>query len=560
VFHSRIFFVTCAVAFPLFAAAAPSASNKVAPVAIDRDGRLSYQPDGFGNVVPDFSLAGYRHGGVALPVAPVIVHLAPDPDSDDDSRRIQAAIDKAAAAPENSADGVRGAVLLAKGSYRCGRTLSIPAGVTLRGMGQDADGTVIVATMVPGKGAGSQPILIRMTGKGGLRTTGAPHALTAEKVPIGSHHVTVADARVFKVGQRVIVERASTASWIRDLKMDQIQLNKGGKQWSPKEYVLRWQSRIQAINGDVLTLDTPVICSLERQYGGGSVYACAADTRGRAAAVESIRLVSIYQNGAETKDEGHAWDAIRIDSLVDCWVREVTALHFADSCVNVGQSASRITVQDCAMIDPVSLIAGGRRYSFVGSGQYVLFQRCYTRNGRHDFVTGKKDVGPTVFLDCLAEKTHSDIGPHHRWSCGQLYDNVKGGAIHVQDRGASGTGHGWAGNAQVLWNCEAKTLICQKPWPPGCQNWAIGCTGADRKPSLAGRPEGFLHSRNSPVEPRSLYLAQLKQRIDRSGGNGGAAILAVTTGEQRRGNLWKSLRERYAQEPEYPKSAASCNR
>jgi hypothetical protein len=260
----------------------------------------------------------------------------------------------------------------------------------------------------------------------------------------------------------------------------------------------------------------------------------------------------MYQTGNETKDEHHAWDAIRVDSLVDSWVRNVTALHFADSCVNVGQRASRITVQDCAMIDPVSTITGGRRYSFVGSGQYVLFQRCYTRNGRHDFVTGKKDVGPTVFLDCLAERTHSDIGPHHRWSCGQLYDNVKGGAINVQDRGASGTGHGWAGNAQVLWNCETATLICQRPWPPGSQNWAIGCTGANRKPSLAGRPPGIWHSRNTPVTPRSLYLAQLKERINRSGGNGESAVLAVTTSGQREGNLWESLRQRYGDEPAYP--------
>lgn len=545
----RTCLLSFALALPILAAGDPPVAREGAPVAVGRDGRLTYEADAFGNVVPDFSMAGYQNGGVALPVAPVIARLEPVSDSDDDSRRIQAAIDQVAAAPENPTNGIRGAVLLAKGSYRCAKKLDIPAGVTLRGEGQDAKGTVLVATMVPSKAAGSQPILIQMGGKGALKTTGAPHAVTDEKVLLGCRRLTVANAAAFKSGDCIIVERASTATWIRDLKMDRIQLKKGGKQWSPKDYILRWQSRILTIKGDVLTLDTPVICSLERRYGGGSVYACSADTRGRAAAVENMRLVSIYQKGAETKDERHAWDAIRVDSLIDSWVRDVTALHFADSCVNVGKSASRITVQDCAMIDPVSEITGGRRYSFCAGGQYVLFQRCYTRNGRHDFVTGKKDVGPTVFLDCLAEKTHSDIGPHHRWSCGQLYDNVKGGAINVQDRGASGTGHGWAGNAQVLWHCEAATLICQKPWPPGSQNWAIGCTGADRKPAHADRPPGLWHSRNKPVAPRSLYLAQLKERIDRGGGNGEAAILAVTTEEQRRGNLWKSLSQHHGHEP-----------
>jgi hypothetical protein len=181
----------------------------------------------------------------------------------------------------------------------------------------------------------------------------------------------------------------------------------------------------------------------------------------------------------------------------------------------------------------------------VGGGQFVLFQRCYTRHGRHDFVTGHGDLGPTVFLDCLAEETHADIGPHHRWACGQLYDNVRGGQIHVQDRGRSGTGHGWAGNAQVFWNCAADSLLCQKAWIPSAQNWAIGCIGRKGKPALPGRPDGWWESFGQTVAPRSLYLAQLSERIQRAGGDAEAALRAVTTPEQRQGSLWANLRQRY---------------
>lgn len=534
-------------------AAAPAATSAGEPVAIGRDGRLHYQADGFGNVVPDFSLAGYQHGGVPLPESPVVAQLAAASGSEDDSARIQAAINQVAAAPENPATGSRGAVLLGKGLYRCARTLVMPAGVTLRGEGQDAGtGTVIIATMVPPAGSETKPTLIHLTGKGALKTAGPAHAVLDEQVPVGRHVLTVADAAAFKAGDTVMLERSPNAAWIHDLKMDQIKLGAGGHQWTPAEYVLRWQSRITAVKGNALLLDTPVPFALERSYGGAAVYACAADTRGRAAAVENLRLESVYAKGRQNDDERHAWNAIVIDHLVDSWVRNVTAVHFAYSCVSVAQDAARITVQDCAMIDPVSSITGGRRYSFVGGGQYVLFQRCYTRNGRHDFVTGHANIGPTVFLDCLAEQTHADIGPHHRWSCCQLYDNVQGGMINVQDRGGSGTGHGWAGNAQVLWNCTAISLLCQKPWLPSAQNWAIGCTGADGKPSLAGRLSGVWASRNAPVAPRSLYLAQLAQRIERAGGNGGAAIRAVTTLEQRQGSCWPQLQQRYANEPAYP--------
>lgn len=520
------------------------AKDSPQPVVIT-GGALRYLADDFGNTVPDFSMVGYRNGGVALPVAPVSVTLKPMPASEDDSNRIQAAIDIVAKMPELGPDGVKGAVLLSRGSYRCGKTLTIPAGVTLRGEGQDADGTVITATMRSQK-EGSGPTLIIMKGGNKLQAGKTEHDILDEKVPIGAKQMKVAGAAAFKPGDHVLVERKATKAWIHDLKMDQIKnLRSEGKQWSPEDYTLRWQSRVVSVKDDIVSLDTPVVCALERCYGGGVLLKCSTESQDRAAAVERLRLDSIYQVGKENSDEDHAWIAINVAGLVDSWVRDVTALHFALSCVSVSKSSSRITVQDCAMIDPISKIIGGRRYSFVGSGQYVLFQRCYTRNGRHDFANGACDVGPSVYLDCVAEKTHADIGPHHRWSCGQLYDNVKGGQMRVQDRGSMGTGHGWAGNSQVFWNCSSSALVCQKAWIPSAQNWAIGCVGVKAVPSYPGRPEGYWQGFGQHVVPRSLYLAQLKERFDRDGGKGDEAIQAVTTPEQRQGQIWEQLTLRF---------------
>jgi len=508
-------------------------------------GTLKYTPDAFGHTIPDFSLAGYCHGGVALPVAPVVETLKPLSDSPDDSARIQAAIDRVAKLPERHETGIRGAVLLTRGSYRCGKTLTVPAGVTLRGEGQDADGTVITATGLPS--AGGAKTLINVTGSGKLQVDKKAHAVLDEAVPLGAKQIKVQEAALFKPGDLVKIERKATQEWIHDIKMDQIALNPGGHQWTPAEYTRSWQARVVSVKGDTLILDTPVVCALERRYGGGSVFKCT-DNRGRAAAVERMRLDSVYVHGKENEDEDHAATGISLNGLVDSWVREVTALHFIYNAVGVGQGASRITVQDCAMIDAVSQVTGGRRYSFPAGGQYVLFQRCYARNGRHDFVTGVSNVGPTVYLDCLAEKTHADIGPHHRWSCGQLYDNVKGGEMRVQDRGSMGSGHGWSGNCQVFWNCESTSLVCQRPETPGAQNWAIGCVGTKGNPSRPGRMDGCWESFGQHVVPRSLYLAQLKERIDRSGGKGEAAIVATTTAEQRAGTIWESLHQRFSKE------------
>lgn len=524
---------------------ATPANEGALAISLSSEGRLKYTPDAFGNTIPDFSLAGYRHGGVALPVAPVVETLNPVAGSQDDSVRIQAALDRVAQAPERGVDGVRGAVLLTRGTYRCGTTLRVPAGVTLRGIGQESDGTIIIATMHAQKEGGG-PTLISMSGSDKLQVDKVAHAILDDVVPLGARKIKVADVGAFRDGDLVTIERKAVQSWIHDLKMDQIALHAGGKQWTPSGYTRSWQSRIVSVIGDTLTLDTPVTCALERRYGGGSVYKCINDPRGRGAAVERVRLISVYQAGKETSDENHAWTAISMSGLVDSWVRDVTALYFAYACVGVNRSCSRITVQDCAMIDPVSEITGGRRYSFSAGGQYVLFQRCYTRNGRHDFVNGPNDIGPSVYLDCLAEKTHSDIGPHHRWACGQLYDNVKGGQINVQDRGGMGSGHGWAGNCQVLWNCEGTSIVCQKPEIPSAQNWAIGCVGKKGKPALPSRLDGCWQSFGQHVEPRSLCLRQLQDRL------GIEAVRTVVTPEQLNGSIYEQLRRRYGGEPEYP--------
>ncbi len=81
------------------------------------------------------------------------------------------------------------------------------------------------------------------------------------------------------------------------------------------------------------------------------------------------------------------------------------------------------------------------------------------------------------FTTVRLKKTHADIGPHHRWAVGTLYDNITtDGEINVQDRGNYGSGHGWAGVTQVLWNCTVKRAAVQSPWTSG-KNYNIGMKG-----------------------------------------------------------------------------------
>ena len=106
-----------------------------------------------------------------------------------------------------------------------------------------------------------------------------------------------------------------------------------------------------------------------------------------------------------------------------------------------------------------------------------------------------------------------------------------------------GSGHGWAGNCQVLWNCEGTSIVCQKPEIPSEQNWAIGCVEKKGKPALPNRLDGCWQSFGQHVEPRSLYLRQLQDRL------GATAVRAVATPEQLNGSIFEQLRRRYGREP-----------
>lgn len=217
-------------------------------------------------------------------------------------------------------------------------------------------------------------------------------------------------------------------------------------------------------------------------------------------------------------------------------MRNVTAQYFAYSCVKVESESTRITIEDCAFLDPKSIITGSRRYAFVmqGRANHILFQRCYADNARHSFVTGSRVPGPNVFVDCYAHGCHNDSGPHHRWAVGTLFDNVYDSKeINVQNRGPSGTGHGWAGAQQVLWNCEAGSIICEAP--EGAMNFAIGCSGKMKNGKWIDEPEGWWEHQWRKVTPRSMYYRQLEDRL------GQAAVENVTTSEQRSGNIWSDL-------------------
>ncbi|WP_018631054.1 hypothetical protein [Niabella aurantiaca] len=468
-------------------------------VVLNNNGTLTYKADEKGNTIPDFSRVGYRTGNVPIPEVPVVQTISPGPGAES---AIQNAIDALAKkAPDRN--GFRGTILLKKGSYHIQKNIKInTSGIVLRGEG---DETLLVAEGT------ERRALIDVSGTGDPKEIdGTRTPVATDYVPVGSTAIPVKSAGTFRPGDPVIIHWTAKDQWIEDLKMNQIVERPGTKQWRAKEYDFKFQRTITRIEGNTLFIDNPVVMAMEGRYNTATVYKYSFEGRISNVGIENLSCASSYTSDTA---ENHSWDAVALNRIENGWVRNVSARYFAYSCVNLGSLSRNISVLNCSCSDHKSIITGGRRYSFNNTGQMNLFMNCKARDGRHDYVTGARVCGPNVFYNCTAANTHADIGPHHRWAMGTLYDNITtDGEINIQDRGNWGSGHGWAGVNQVLWNCSAKSATVQSPWVSG-KNYCIGLNGKKTTGRLPERPDGEWEGRNKKgLEPASLYLAQLNAR------------------------------------------------
>jgi hypothetical protein len=199
----------------------------------------------------------------------------------------------------------------------------------------------------------------------------------------------------------------------------------------------------------------------------------------------------------------------------DCWGRDLLIDETMNS-VSIG--GKRITLVRVTVNRKVLHQGSSKPAEFAPNGDQILLDHCSVNADNVWFVaTGAGHSGPIVLLNC-SFKGNGHIEGHQRWTTGMLLDNCRlpDGGIDFKNRGAMGSGHGWGLGWSVAWNCEAKSYVVQQP--PGAFNWAIGCKGErlllarpfDAGPKL---PEGVFDSHEHPVAPRSLYLAQLAERL-----------------------------------------------
>ncbi|MES2394041.1 MAG: hypothetical protein V4555_20575 [Acidobacteriota bacterium] len=513
--HAR----TLLIALTLTAAASAQQSDWA---HLNSSGHLIYKTTPHGDHIADFSYAGYQGGGVALPTAPVGDTLLPS--GADDTHALQSELDHTAQLAAKAHHPI--ALLLAEGVFHLSKTINLSASnVVLRGSGKTK--TILQLTGAPHMGIhigpGTEPPA--ETDDFAPSKPEAPPApsrlsttLANTYIPSGTLTVPVTSAAGFAPGDTIELDHPITPAYVTFMGMNLP--NRDGK---PEHWIgnhITVERTIASISGNTLTLTVPLTDDYDPQYGGGpqtTVRKITPPTRLSQVAVESLSITAPSVK-------------ITISAVEDAWLRD---LHLEDTIndIAVQSQGRRITIDHVDILQRIPIQSSAKNFGFSLAGtQTLVMHSSLTGDSIFFAATQAREQGPNVLLFCTFTGDQS-IEPHQRWGTGFLVDNVNvhGGAINLLNRGTMGSGHGWAIGWGVVWNSTADTFIIQNP--PGAINWAIGVTGKHlgRPMPISGAgykgrpdlPEGLYDSPNHPVQPTSLYLQQLKDRL------GPAAVKAI---------------------------------
>ena len=485
----------------------------------DSEGCLRYVMDENDNRIVDFSFAGYQKGEETIPTVEVVATLSPI--AGDNTSFIQAAIDSVANLSPN-AEGIRGAILLTEGIYEIHGTLQITeSGVVLRGVGagDNPENSTILT------GVGNLPAERNIIEAGGLgladwtaQATGTLSPITSSFIPVGSRTIKIGSPELYNSGDEVIIFHPSTDAWLASINYG---ATVGDAPWTPNQidiFYKRTLTNVNLANGKA-TLDIPIYDHFDRSLATAQIYKLAETDIKTNIGIENLRI-DILTNGELTED--HARNAIELRGVEDCWVSDVTGLHFSYAMVDMNV-ASRVTVQNCKGLEPHSLIDGGKRYNFtVGrKSNNILFTNCEASEGRHSFVSnGTSSASGIVFHNCRSSGDYSTTEGHRRWSQALLYDNITftnpntTRLVGLYSRGSFGTGHGWSATNSVAWNIDmpsSNTVIIQQP--PLRQNYGIACQGMVSGQGPFPQPRGYIENSGSTPLIASLYEKQLSNRL-----------------------------------------------
>jgi len=418
------------------------------------DVTLTYLPDSQGNVIPDFSYAGYGGGGVILPVdldAPTW-YISPSNVS-----TLQSLVNSVASSPLNVSTAYRGIIQFQQGYYNLtGVTINVQfvSGILFRGVGSDAStGTVLLVGDAPFFVNGHAPSPI------------ATYANITSPVPTGSRRLYLADTTGLAVGDLVHVCTWITSAWKASVDTNDTLASS----FNVTRYVT-------AVTASYIEVDAPMYY----QIFTGIVANSSADYTTRNLGWANMRVV---------RQVGNPNLGVFIDAhggIIDLFMKNVVTEYVGTLFQGSGYLSRRFTFEDCvALFNPI--VTGhdpdSRQMFRIYQLSELLIHRCSQVYGRAFFGIQDTLTGSGIVIShCTDLRTWRGYYIFGAWFPGQLVDHV------YSEYGLSfgPTAYGSrTGVASLIWNSYASfedgspaVLDCTSP-ETSMQNLCVGTTSGD---------------------------------------------------------------------------------
>jgi len=464
-------------------------------------------------VLPDYSWAGYMDSEVPIPdVAGPIFDVTKYGAVGDDNVSDQKAIRDAIAAAQEAGGGV---VFFPPGKFLMntfdddGKPTFITTGnIVLRGSGMAEGGTIVqMVNCFPPDDPDkmySTPFLITFLPKFENPEQGT-FAKVTDDARRETFSVTVDSTARLRVGQRVTLAMQSTdaipeflAPHSPDATMTR--LVKGGIQVTERH-------RIAAIEGNTVTFREPLHTNVTSSYGWTLEPYNVAENVG----VEDICFMGNWRqrfvHHRTALDDG-GWSILELDSLANSWVRRCSFIN-TNHAINVRSCSQTSILQVIFAGSPGHFAIHARAgYGFLGG---LLEDRALMWHGPS---MGYQGVG-TIYWRC-------EMGPEQRMDShsGQpyvtLYDAINGGILKGMGGPLAGMPHHLRYFTFWNFNHRSKVEKAYQFWNPGKKERFVmpifvGLHGTPVE--LDAENLQLLESQGRPVEPESLFEAQLALRL-----------------------------------------------
>lgn len=476
---------------------------------------VAAQKTGEPTLLLDFSYAGYRHAETGVPMVTHKVFNVVDFGAvADDGKSDREPFEKAIAAAVANGSGI---IYFPKGRFILrdadspNTPIVIPAGnIVLRGEGSQTGGTeLFMEVSNPPKNPSqmwSSPEMVTFKVVGGSKAKITDVTADAQR---GSYNVEVASTAALKVGDWVCLALQNNSPELIAKELAPYSVDTKWTDLTVNGVAVHDYHMITAISGNKVTFKEPIMHGVESKYG----WFIRKFPRIEEVGVENLAFVGNWKKAfIHHRDWEHdgGYKPLTFNGVINSWIRDVRFTDISEALSVI--SSANVSVYDCR-------ITGNMGHSAMraqGSSR-VFFGKVVDEPSQwHSLGISKPSIGNVLWR--ITTRSNSCFESHASQPRATLFDCCEGGFMRGRAGGAENNNPNHMGDL-FFWNYKA-TDAAKKDfdfWATDTPYWRfvmpafIGFHG--NATTFVQSQVATDESHGQPVDPESLYEAQLKLRL-----------------------------------------------